>query len=677
MNGDRLPHAGPFPSWNFYPWNHHANKHQTCNPIARWDSTVCFPKMDSEWDCRSSTQSFAIGSKVAALMLCILLTACGANHETLTQHGVIHLTHAQALSNDDFLNLPAHTSDWHAVTLPDNWDITRPDQGGGVWYKIPIVLPHDATQSMAVLLANFGMNASIWWDEMQIKSGGSMTKPYARNWHTPLYASIGLKRLRQGQHWLYIRVNGYANDDSGLGDVYFGPESQLLPMYNRTYFLQRTVSMLALSCSVLLAFGCFLMWLLRRHQHVFIWMACATATWSVVISNFVVIDPLMPRFYWESLVDGSMELYSLFLMAVVFQILGERKSRLIWLLALLYLFGWSVILIFGNDRVLMDWSMPMHTVVLLLTVYLVGLCFMRWYQRRIPQALVLALAILTQLIFAVHDWWTVYFDNQLESVLIMQVGPTLTLLMVALWMLYAFSKALQESEAHTAHVEAEVERVTTSLQLEQKNMAQLQKKQVLNDERERFTRELHDGLGGYLAAISAMLHDGVRDEKMLTQTIDQALLEMRMMMDGVGEDCNDVGMLLGMLRHRLQQPLQAWGIQVGWNLTGLPMQCTLKDGYAIHLLRIVQEALTNAARHANADWVEVRATLLSDAPQPMARIEIIDNGCGWDVPPIAGRGLNHMHQRAEMMEAALKVTAAPDNGVHISLTVPVSIITPP
>ncbi len=62
MSGDRLPHFGPFSSWNFGPWNHHANKSHTYKPIARRHSAACFPNMDSKWDCRSSTQSFAIGS---------------------------------------------------------------------------------------------------------------------------------------------------------------------------------------------------------------------------------------------------------------------------------------------------------------------------------------------------------------------------------------------------------------------------------------------------------------------------------------------------------------------------------------------------------------------------------------------------------------------------------------
>ena len=51
VSGDRLPHFGPFPGLNFAPWNHHA--------------AYSIPKMDSKWDCRSSTQSFAIGSLFA------------------------------------------------------------------------------------------------------------------------------------------------------------------------------------------------------------------------------------------------------------------------------------------------------------------------------------------------------------------------------------------------------------------------------------------------------------------------------------------------------------------------------------------------------------------------------------------------------------------------------------
>jgi len=126
-----------------------------------------------------------------------------------------------------------------------------------------------------------------------------------------------------------------------------------------------------------------------------------------------------------------------------------------------------------------------------------------------------------------------------------------------------------------------------------------------------------------------------------------------------------------MLRHRLQQPLQAWGLQVSWNLTGVPMRCTLQDGHAIHVMRIVQEALTNAARHANADWVEVRASMMQQSDQDHVCIEVIDNGCGWDALPEAGKGLSNMQSRSDIMGATLTMSSVANSGVHIRLVIPV------
>ncbi len=579
---------------------------------------------------------------------------------------------AQALVNDNFQMPPADSYNWYQVSLPDNWNVSRPDQGGGVWYRIPVELPRDATQSMGIVLINFSMNASIWWDGHQIESGGKMTKPYSRNWHRPLYASLDLDHLKQGHHWLHIRIHGYANDAAGLADVYIGPESQVLPIYHKAYFVQRTLSVIALAFIVILAIGALLMWLLQRSRnHNFLWMALAACSWLIVIFNFVILDPPMSRFYWESLVDGAIELYAMFQFILIFRLLGQRRPRLEGSITLCFVLGWLIILLFGNDIVLMAWSMPMHTMVLMIAMYLMWMCLHQWYRHHDRSALVILLALSIQLAAGAHDWWFIYYGDQLDSALIMQTGPTLTLVVVGIWMIYNFSHALQASEVYTERIEEEVARVTASLKEEQSHIVKMQKEHAVSAERERFIRELHDGLGGYLAAISAMLHDGVKDEKLLTRTVDQALLDMRLVMDGVGEECNDVGMLMGMLRHRLQQPLEAWGLQVSWNLTGLPMQCSLKDGDSIHLMRIVQEALTNAARHAQADWVEVRAGILKQQNQDKVCIEIMDNGCGWSNAPDQGKGLSNMQKRADIMQAKLSIKSEPGAGVRISLMVPI------
>jgi len=383
----------------------------------------------------------------------------------------------------------------------------------------------------------------------------------------------------------------------------------------------------------------------------------------------------IPRFFWESISQGTVEFYVLSLLIMTLHILGLHKPVLVRSLAFLITGGWAVILLFADNAEVMPWSMPLHTLAVLMSLYMCWICGSIWYQQRQRIALVMGVSFAIQLLFGAHDWWVIYFGNQLEDVLIMQFGPTLALLLVGAWLIYSFAQSLKESDAYTSRIEAEVTRISSKLEEEQRQKTALMKQQLISDERERFTRELHDGLGGYLSAMSSMLHDGVKDEAVLSDTVDKALLDMRLVMDGVGEDCRDVGMILGMLKHRLASQLQAWKLSVSWNMSGLPMQCELAEGQSLHLMRIVQEALTNTARHAQADWVEVRASLLTEQAQPAVCIEIIDNGCGWDVPPPAGRGLNHMHQRAEMMGAELKVAAASDNGVHISLTVPVTVRT--
>ncbi|MDQ6982741.1 MAG: SDR family oxidoreductase [Mariprofundus sp.] len=68
MNGDLLPHSGALSNWNFGEWNQHA-------PCSN-------PKMHSKWDCNSSTQTFASGSRDIDN---ILILGCGYVGEKLAQ----------------------------------------------------------------------------------------------------------------------------------------------------------------------------------------------------------------------------------------------------------------------------------------------------------------------------------------------------------------------------------------------------------------------------------------------------------------------------------------------------------------------------------------------------------------------------------------------------------------
>src|SRR6185436_16399596 len=90
-----------------------------------------------------------------------------------------------------------------------------------------------------------------------------------------------------------------------------------------------------------------------------------------------------------------------------------------------------------------------------------------------------------------------------------------------------------------------------------------------------------------------------------------------------------------------------------------------------NLLRIGQEALTNAVKHGQATHIEVFLRYQDDA----FRLRVSDNGSGFDAavaPPIGHYGLVGMRERAAEMGAALDVRSTPGRGtvIEVTLTLP-------
>lgn len=100
------------------------------------------------------------------------------------------------------------------------------------------------------------------------------------------------------------------------------------------------------------------------------------------------------------------------------------------------------------------------------------------------------------------------------------------------------------------------------------------------------------------------------------------------------------------------------------------------------VFRIVQEALTNAYKHANATQISVRLSYLPQAIE----VEICDNGQGlqgtnanYSLSPdgerqriYSGHGLHGMRERAEELGGTVEVTSSPHAGVKVRATIPIS-----
>jgi two-component system nitrate/nitrite sensor histidine kinase NarX len=110
-------------------------------------------------------------------------------------------------------------------------------------------------------------------------------------------------------------------------------------------------------------------------------------------------------------------------------------------------------------------------------------------------------------------------------------------------------------------------------------------------------------------------------------------------------------------------------------LSGVPARADpapnveLPQEVQVQLQRIVQEALSNIRKHANA--TEARLHWRLDDFELTLYIE--DNGLGFDpddIPPTARHGLRIMQERADLLEADFQITSQPGQGTQISIHLP-------
>jgi signal transduction histidine kinase len=200
-----------------------------------------------------------------------------------------------------------------------------------------------------------------------------------------------------------------------------------------------------------------------------------------------------------------------------------------------------------------------------------------------------------------------------------------------------------------------------------------EKDALLMQERERILSELHDGVGGQLVAMLAMLENSNTPTDQLKDTVRAALDDLRLMIDSLDAIEGDIPVVLGMFRSRIEPRLRAQKIQFHWQVTDLPAAPNISPHEVLQILRILQEAVTNIIKHANADVITVRTdSTKSESGEDLIRIEVGDNGKGLsDSKSTAGYGMETMNRRARELDGTVAVQSD-KNGTTVILTIPVT-----
>lgn len=200
-------------------------------------------------------------------------------------------------------------------------------------------------------------------------------------------------------------------------------------------------------------------------------------------------------------------------------------------------------------------------------------------------------------------------------------------------------------------------------------------------ERKHLSRELHDDLLQYLVSLkirAKLLADEMDPDKraealaLISGEIQDAMRRVKRIITGLLPPELERRGLLSALRTVFRDAAEVYGFTVHSKLERLDGE--LDGDVALGLYRIVQEAVTNAARHAQVNEATVAVTRCHG--QVIA--EIRDEGCGFELPdpgaePIDGRvGLAGMRDRAALIGGEVTVWTAPGEGTTVRATLPMT-----
>lgn len=238
-----------------------------------------------------------------------------------------------------------------------------------------------------------------------------------------------------------------------------------------------------------------------------------------------------------------------------------------------------------------------------------------------------------------------------------------------------YGAATDVEEQHTALDASEADVVSRTEELRKLSSRLLVAQE---EERRRIARELHDEIGQYLTGLRFMLEklstsfeqEGTEGQiapslevlSHLTERVRNLALDLRPTM------LDDLGLLHALLWY-VQRYQSQTGIEVSFHHMGLEER--LPTDVETVVYRVVQEALTNVARHSEARQVTLQ--LFSDG-QVTAVIE--DQGKGFDVAKAFARhtstGLSAMRERVALVGGEFSAESSPGRGTTIIVNIPIA-----
>jgi signal transduction histidine kinase len=563
---------------------------------------------------------------------------------------------------------------WQPVSLPYYWRDRRPEAEGYGWYRFELPPLRPGADRYGLYLGELEQTGAVYLNREWLGRCGRVDPPTSHCRNRPLYFAFPASRLAGAGNVVHVRLYGRAHSWARLVRAAVGPDASLEPFYRSDFSRRIEVSeagtLLGLALTVFIG----VLWLGRRRESVYGWLALASLLRSINNLDYHMIDAPVSYWTWQHVAHAALDGFGIAGILTLYRMLDVRRPGLERVFALQA--GLVVVVPLLAPRASFETVvLALHGATVALLGVAIGLLIGELRARRRWELRILLAAALGAFAVSLHDLLAQARVINVAGFRLLPYTVPLILLAFSGILLARFLREYERAERLNVELEARVREKHAELEREFERARRLEAERVVAGERERLMREVHDGIGGQLVSTLAMVESGQAERGEVAAALRSALDEMRIVVQSLDPLVEDLPSLLAILRSRLEPRLLPHGLRFEWRVQDLPAMPELGHDGFLHVLRIVQEAITNVVKHAGARVITVSTGRRAGADgRPGVFIEVRDDGVG-PRNGKGGRGLQNMRQRARELGGHVAVGAAAP-GTTVVLWIPLGSATP-
>jgi signal transduction histidine kinase len=582
---------------------------------------------------------------------------------------------AVAIQVAQVVQIPLPQTSTKKVRLPHSWDAESPPWSGSARYALawPAELANPSPYALntqppefALYLPRIGARFRVLLNDQAIASEQWLTSGYADTSVVPHWVALPERLMLQplATNRISIEVQGQLLRNSGLSNVLIGPRADMQAHYEKVYAWQVLATWMVAACAVVLALLAGALWLQNR-ERAFGLLSLAFAALAVRLALTSLVHPGIPFELWFYLHKLSFTLYCGCVFLFLWQVFGFEHH---WMRKLMYAFLWvgpfwlGITTLSGHYVLYRIWT----GVLLALAVTTLALMFLQIRKGVDANQRLMLVAGLVTIITGARDFAVVQLGMPGDGDLRWMTMGSLVFMLTMAWILMRrTTDYVQQIGQLNQDLVQRVEQKEVQLRQAFDQLRISERREVLEGERQRLTRDMHDGLGSQLVqTLNVVRGQATLDPKAVTSMLNHALEELRMTLDSLEPMEGDLPAILGTLRRRVGPALEAAGIALEWQVQEVPPIAVhgreLESMGVMHLFRFLQEVFANIIKHAGASRVEVSTRVdLPETGTPRVVLSVTDNGRGLGAGyREGGRGMDNLRARAKALDAQLSVVPA-------------------